>query len=611
MSSTTSRRHALLAAIAPVLLLVSPTAREQHDAHGVRHPSAPFTIDVYALRGPQDTSATLHVTVLAPDAQTAPPDVLEDVLIRLAAPDGSPDGTRDYQNVPSPGGLASIDLGDVPLLESVSVQVLAQTEQSVATDVLRATTSVTEFALDSRRIVMRDFEGYGAQLNHNLYTSMSRPSSGWINSPPQEVSNVEAKVKGMKPGLCRIFLSPNNYVAGNENLMQSFYQTMQLAQSACAEVNVTWWFLRQAPKTASQQTYTQQDMQNFAGTLVDLVKNEGLTSVREITIQNEPNSVAWITNNMAMYEYAYRQLDQSLRNAGIRSQIKFVGGDLVLNGQHNFFTYMAQHMDDVLDGWSEHIYWNYWDPGYMQSRLNGILAEMTLLQGAGLPTKPLSLTEYGVRGFKTLDGTTIKDVNPYRNGALTATDAGYYQNADGSLTPISQTNIAAFQQAQFNMQAVDDGFVGFSKWDFYRAQYDFGYQDYSLIGYLFTPALDEDRWPLRPAYYMEWLMANTTGLHWQALGYRGASGTKLIAPLRGPSGDLTVFALDTSAGVSSFTIGDLPSNTAFNVLIWNADGSGKVTSGGVVNSGVDGSVRVDAPAQSLVALTTAAVAPLP
>jgi hypothetical protein len=400
-------------------------------------------------------------------------------------------------------------------------------------------------------------------------------------------------------------------MAGNENELTSFYQTVQLAQAAGARVNITWWFLRQAPKGADQFTYTQQDMQNFANTLIDLVQNHGITAIHEITIGNEVDSVAWLNNNKDIYNTAYRLLDSSLGGAGIRSQIQFVGGDLVLNGQMPWFTYMAQNMDDILDGWSVHIYWNYWDPSYLLSRLNGILDAMTTLQSQGLHTKPLSVTEYGVRGIKTLNGTPIQDVNPYRNGALTATQAGYYQNADGSLTPISDTNIAAFQQAQFNLQALRDGFIGFSKWDFYRAQYDFGYQDHSLIGYLFNPAEGQDRWPLRPTYYMEWLMTHTTGQHWRALDLRGSSGTKLIAALQSPGGSLTVMAMSTDEAAASFTVGDLPANTIFNVLIWNADGTGKVTAGAGMNSGATGTVSVSAPAGSVVALTTSAVGQLP
>jgi hypothetical protein len=565
-----------------------------------------FILDAYALRGPQDPSAKLYVDVSPATTGISAPQSLKKVQVKVAG-----GKTSNYQDVASPGGQATIDLGNSALLDRVDVQITVQTGQTVDTEVLNGTTAVTEFALRAQEVVVPDFEGFGAQMNSNLYASLSNPANGWNNSPPLDAANVEAKIRGMKPGLCRIFLSPNFFVAANANELTSLYQTIQLAQTAGARVNVTWWFLRQAPASGNQLAYTQQDMQNFADTLIDLVKNHDITAIREITIQNEPNSVTWLNNNKDIYNTAYRLLDGSLRSAGIRNQISFVGGDLVLNGQMPWFTYMAQNMDDVLDGWSEHIYWNYWDSGYMLTRLKGILDDMTILRGQGLHTKPLSITEYGVRVIKTLNGATIKDANPYRNGALTATDAGYYQASDGALTPISQTNIAGFQQAQFNMQALDDGFIGFSKWDFYRAQYDFGYQDYSLIGYLFNPTVGQDRWPLRPSYYMEWLMANTTGQHWQAIGFAGTSGAKLITPASAQGGALTIFAMSTDGAASTVTLGDLPANTVFHVLLWNADGAGKVTAAADVNSGAEGAVSLNMPAGSMAALTTVATGSLP
>ena len=565
-----------------------------------------FTLDVYALRGPQDTSAKLTITVLSSDSAIAAPETFKKVQIKPAGGNAA-----NYTNVAAPHGQATIDAGDLPLGNTIAVQVLLQTGQTTDTQVLNGTTAVTEFAVNRQKVVVPDFEGFGAQMNSNLYAPLSNPANGWNNNPPADTANLEAKYKNMKPGLCRMFLSPNFFVTGNENELASFYKTVALAQAAGARLNVTWWFLRQAPKNASQLDYTTQDMQNFAHTLIDLVQNHGITVIREITIQNEADSVTWLNNNKDMYNTAYRLLDNSLRAASIRGQIKFVGGDLVQNGQMPWFTYMAQNMDDILDGWSVHIYWNYWDSEFMTSRLNGILADMVTLQGEGLPTKPLSVTEYGVRGIKTLNGSPIKDANPYRNGALTATDAGYYQASDSTLTPISQTNIAAFEQAQFNMESVNDGFIGFSKWDFYRAQYDFGYQDYSLIGYLFNPAPGQDRWPLRPSYYMEWMMANTTGQHWEALGYNGASGNKMITPVTDPSGDVTVFAMSTDGAAASFTVGDLPANENFHELVWNADGSGTITTAPDINSGAAGAVVVNAPAGSVVALTTVTTGNLP
>ena len=564
--------------------------------------SGPTTLQAYALRGPQDSTAKLYLTVLT-DGST-PPTQLGAVTVSTAGADAQPRNVGTFTNVDSPGGQAVIDIGDVPLLAALTVQ--AKIGQAATTQVLNATTAVTEFALNPQSVVVPDFEGFGAQMNMHLYTALNDPTRvGYTgNTPPEDLPNVEQKVADMHPGLSRIFLSPANYDPANQNRMDSFYKTVELAQSVGADVNITWWFLEHPSTNVTVvQANIQKDMQEFADTLVDLITNHHLTCIRQITIQNEVSTVTWLNQNKDLYKEAYQLLDQHLRDAGIRNQIKFVGGDLVQNNQAAWFQYMAANMNDLLDGWSEHIYWDYWDTGKIASRLDGILAIINALPAD--QRKPLYITEYGVRGVKSYQQVPLKVADPYRSGFMVAVDPGDYIDASGNLINITETNVAAFQQAWFNMVGANDGVVGFSKWDFYHAQYDFGYQDHSLIGYVFGDlAPGQDRWPLRPAYYMEWLMANTTGQHWQVIGTSGTSGAKLITPFRSPNGDLTVFAMSTDQSAADITIGNLARGAQFNVLIWNADGSGTVSNAGTVNAGGNGTVTVHTPASSMVALTT-------
>jgi hypothetical protein len=582
---------------------------------------ASFTLDVYALRAPSDTHATLYIGVYPISPQIAPPVTLKDVLTRVTNTQGVLESTHDLQYVSSPGGMASIDLGDVPLLDTISVQVTVQTGQTMNTQVLQGQTAVTQFALNPRQVVVSDFHGYGAQMNQNLYGQISNAT--YTNTPPEDTVNVEAKVKDMDPGLCRIFLSSWAYPGGqnyNPTMIQSFYQVVELAQAAGAQVEINWVSITHPPNVTDQQEegYIDSDMQKFADTVNDLVKNHGITAIKYLAIQNEPSTVKWLNADkpeFPLYKYAYQQLENDLGQYGIRDQFKYMGDGLVLNSvEKDWYDYMSTEMNDLLDGWSEHIYWDYFDPGKITSRLQGILALVQAEKDAGNPTKPLFVTEYGVRGVKSYNGVAIKDPDPYKNGALGATAAGDYINPDGTLTPVSETNVAAWEQAQMNMEAVNGGFAGLSKWDFYRAQYDFSYQDFSLIGYLFNPQEGQDQWPLRPAYYMEWLMAHTAGQHSQVLGQHGSAGTLLFTPFRSPSGDLTLFGLNSeypAASAASISVGDLPANTTFNVLVWNSDGSGKVTSLGTVNSGPNGFVSFSAPVQGLTALTTAAAPSLP
>ena len=558
----------------------------------------PASLQAYALRGPQDTTAKLYLSVVTGDG-SAVPQQFPSVTVSSDGADGQPGAIGTYTNVDASTGQAVIDIGDVPLLASLNVH--ATVSQTEGAEALNATTAVTESAINPQSVVVSDFAGFGAQMNMHLYTALNDPAKGTGNVAPLDVANLEQKVKDLKPGLSRIFLSPANYDPANQNRMDSFYKTVELAQSVGAKVNITWWFLEHSTNAAVQETLTQKDMQEFAGTLVDLVTNHHLTCVQQITIQNEP-STSWLNTNKAVYKEAYQLLDAALRSAGIRDQIKFIGGDLVQNNQAAWFQYMAQNMGDLLDGWSEHIYWDYWDTGKIKSRLDGILAVYNALPAD--QRKPLYITEYGVRGVKSYQGVALKVADPYRNGFMVAVDPGMYIDPSGNLVNISETNIAAFEQAWFNMLAANDGFAGFSKWDFYRAQYDFGFQDHSLIGYIFNPAPGQDRWPLRPSYYMEWLMANTTGQHWQVLGTAGSSGAKLVTPFRSPTGDWTVFALSTDKADATFSIGNLPRGTEFNVLAWNADGSGQVSNLGTANASGTGTVTVHAPAGSMLALTT-------
>jgi hypothetical protein len=560
-----------------------------------------YQLEAYAL-GAAD-GAQLQLAVLGGGA---PPEEFREVRIRSASASG-PARAWALRAVAAPGGMAVVDLGDSQLLDTVSVQVLVSDQSRIR--VLRAVTQVTDAAVNPRTVLMSGFTGFGGQMNMHLYTALNDPSRGFTgNEPPKELPDVEAKVEALKPGLVRIFLSPNNYIPEYQNRMDSFVKTVGLAHRAGAIVNITWWFLERAPgdDPVQQQALMEKDMREFADTLSDLVVNRGYTSVRQITLQNEVNTT-WITPEL--YEQYYRRLDAYLRQAGLREHIAFVGGDLVHNNQEIWFSYLADHMGDVLDGWSVHIYWNYYQTYYMQQRLSDISAIYQSIDPA--KRKPISITEYGVRGYKTLNGEPIMDVNPYRNGALTNTAAGYYIDPDGTMTPITQTVISAFQHAWFALQAVNTGFSGLAKWDLYRAQYDFSYQDHSTIGYLFDPEPGQERWPLRPVYYVVWLMANATGPGWRALGVDRAAGgpeANLITAFAGPSGEQTLFALSTDSASASFSIGNLPRRTEFDVRVWNGAGDGAIASAGRVSSTESGVLAVDAPAQSMVCLTTV---PLP
>ena len=124
-------------------------------------------------------------------------------------------------------------------------------------------------------------------------------------------------------------------------------------------------------------------------------------------------------------------------------------------------------MNDILDAYSVHIYWNYWDIPRMELRLRDVRQIVT----EELPAearKPVFVTEFGVRGILNLPGKP-------------AFQPGYWE--DG--TQMSRTNIEAFQMLWFNIVSAQLGFSGTVKWDAYWGKYA---ADYNASWWLIGPA---------------------------------------------------------------------------------------------------------------------------
>ncbi|HEU0335487.1 MAG TPA: hypothetical protein VFR43_02980, partial [Gaiellaceae bacterium] len=489
-------------------------------------------------------------------------------------------GTADV-TVPA-GGRATVSFEDVPLTQparlelSVRVGEAAPGETDATNNDRTATVDVTALELARSRLLLPSLGGYGAQFDQHVYARITAP-------PPATLPDFEAKAKALEPQLVRIFFQEvQERVADN---MQSFVETVQLAQEAGATINITY------QTAANAKTKPDQFMGQFAAVLDDLVRTRGFSNVRWVTIQNEPNDTL-VT--LTQYEALYRALDAHLVARGLRDQIGLMGGDLVAQGdvpgqpnpgQRAWFQYMAAEMNDVLDSYSVHIYWNYWDIEQMEHRLRDVRQIVT----EELPAdarKPLYVTEFGVRGIRNLPGKP------------TAPHPGFWE--DG--TPLARTNIAAFQQLWFNVLAAQLGYEGTVKWDAYWGKYDPSYvQSHYLIG----PA--EEGWPLFPAYHAFRLLLQTTARGWQVLGVDPWASDdwvdevtdqeeQEVAAYAGPDGELTLVGLDTharglnagSAEVVPYSVGGLPPSTELGLALWNADASGQNSLAGTVTTSAAG-----------------------
>src|SRR5437764_12280353 len=112
---------------------------------------------------------------------------------------------------------------------------------------------------------------------------------------------------------------------GDPRMVQSFIRTVRLAQRAGASVNITLWY--------GPWMNPEDQMRRFVEILGKLIRDERLTAIQYVTIQNEPNGedekgpYKISFNN---YNRLYRALDGELRSAGLREQFKNIVGDLLV-----------------------------------------------------------------------------------------------------------------------------------------------------------------------------------------------------------------------------------------------------------------------------------------
>ena len=465
------------------------------------------------------------------------------------------------------------ELGRIPL--TVTVTPSAPVETTLKNNTRRTSVETTEFRLQESATLVQSFAGYGGQFNHHVYAAISRS----VGVTDDNVGDMERKMRALHPEFSRIFF--NGTAFNDADRMQSFIRTVQLAQSTGTVINITW--------QGGVLNVANGTIPKFANVLIDLVRNRGITNLRWLTLQNEPNRTK-ITKQA--YEAQYRALDPYIQS--IRGQVKYMGGDLVRGpdvgapDQDAWFQYMATNMADILDAYSIHVFWDYWDTQKLVDRLTEVRAIVDALPQAG--RKPLYVSEYGIRGLRTFNGVPAGDPGVWEDG-----------------TPMAQTNINAFQHAWFDVLAAELGYLGTSKWDSYFGKYDNGTQAYYMIG---SPA---DGWPLDPIYNSVRLLTSTVTAGSRTVNVASVPNTsRLLAAYVGKGGEHTVVGLDTAGAqlntvsptVMSYTIGGLPPSRSFQLTIWNAAGDGLVGQPTPAATDAAGVVTISVPQQAVFALRT-------
>ena len=454
---------------------------------------------------------------------------------------------------------------------------------------------MAEFTLTDAAIVP-NLTGCGVQLNQHVFAKIT-------GAPVGSFPDLEEKVRRLAPQFIRVFFNDGQGDGGAGRAparKESFLRTARLARDTGATINLTW----QGGKLKTDDD-RKASIAQFADVLEHLVTREGLDKLRWVTIQNEPNTREKKNKKTGKtpekivtperLDDMYEKLDRRLREKGLRQQIRFMVGDLIRESPDNqqlWFEHMDRSLAGLMDAYSVHIYWNYFNVSKFEERLTEVRRFIAALPNT--KTKPVFVTEYGVRGHN-------RPPNP-----------GIFKDGTAEGQPLSKTNVAAFQQAWFLIRSMQLGYAGTVKWDCQHGRYD---STYNHRHYVIGPPTAEG-WPLYPMYHLLRLVSLTTEPGWRVVKLKQTpeTTTKKLVAVKGPGSALTILGLDSRGALDNsdsgksvnYTIDVLRPNARFTLALWNRAGGGQLSSE-QLSANAEGVAKVTAPRHAVFALTTKSV----
>jgi hypothetical protein len=420
-------------------------------------------------------------------------------------------------------------------------------------------TAAQTFTVHTDQIICAKWVGFGAQMNPWTYCE---PNKQDVND--ENVKDLEAKVIALRPQHVRVFVQPKWYEDGfDPSVRQSVTRVCKLAGKAGASVNVTYWGGKSDAETGRKN----------ARMIEKMIREDGLGGiVRYATLQNEPNSTRM---TLVQYNQLYLSFDQALREKGLRDRIEIVGGDLLSDNQQKWFDNLAARLSPILDGYSVHMYSDYWDHKHIRERHAGVTPIIEAMSPED--RRPMYLMEFGLRGKRKEQQL---EPGKFEDGRE-AMDVPYVNMLNGWVI----------------VEAINRGYCAIVQWDMYDVFYDRPRMRYGLIG---EP---DAGWPLKPGYYLMSMFTHATEPGWQSMKVTGEADKRLVAAMRGPKGEWSVFALNRDKQPLPIHIEGVPPNTTFAVRCWNANGDGKLTDGAAVTTS-NGAATIAVAPESLLVLTT-------
>ncbi len=220
---------------------------------------------------------------------------------------------------------------------------------------------VTEHELARSRLVLDHLGGYGTQFNHHVFAAITV-------APPGTIAGLEPKVKALEPQIVRIFFNDRDESTLFPDRLASFIDVVRMANETGAKINITY---QTAVAHAEPRPVHGAVRRGARGPREDPRLHEHPLGHDPERAEPRGESSRWTSTRRCN-----RSLHAELVSRGLRDQIGIMVGDLVeadVSGNHRqWMTYITTNMLDIVDAYSEHIYWNYWDIPRMEFRLRDV-----------------------------------------------------------------------------------------------------------------------------------------------------------------------------------------------------------------------------------------------
>ncbi len=433
----------------------------------------------------------------------------------------------------------------------------------------------------TENVLCSEFLGFGTEFNPFIHTYTNE---AFVQEADMET--LESLVEELRPQLVRIFIYLNWWRNGEKDMLSSLERTLQLAKQVGADVHLTVSGGWSAPLYVESSWGT--TALETAIALHSLVTEKGFTNIKYINIGNEPNTTQ---QGPEAHVGLHLALDKALRNFGLREQIKIMAGDITAAGRDAWLPYLGENLGNVLDSYSVHIYWNYWDS------TKDYIPKLSGIRDIISPSarKPVLVMEFGNRG---------------KRGPDSSGDPGI----DLEEVHMSDSPIAAFELSMFMLQALKHGMSGMSKWE----AWDGYYKDMKRFIHHGLVGISDGQWKPKPSYELYMLFTRSTRRGWEVRDVATKNSNITSVAMNGDD-ECTIFLRNESGKMGKVTVEGLPENStmhsySFTLIPSSAPGIKSTWRGGLKEgkevgaTDARGRITIEIPGQTLLVLTTLNIA---